>query len=104
MIEQKDKEIEQLKKREQSTQDELKIRAEKIKASEKMISDLQQQTHGQQKAMQEFRSKCEGLEEEVNRVNAQRLHGRSRERTDSEVSHSIDKPGGLGGLCKIYKV
>ena len=88
-IEQKDKEIEQLKKREQSTQDELKLRAEKIKVLEKMINDLKQQTHGQQKQLQEFDAKCERLEGEVNRANSRMLHGRSRERTDSEVSHDI---------------
>ena len=89
MIEQKDKEIEQLKKREQSTQDELTVRAEKIKAHEKMISGLQQQTQGQQKQIQEYDAKCEKLEGEVNRANARMLHGRSRERSESEVSHSI---------------
>ena len=89
VIEQNNKEIQQLQEREQSAQNELKIRAEKIKTHEKMISDLQQQTLTQQKQLHEFESKCERLEGEVNRANSRMLHGRSRERTDSEVSHDI---------------
>ena len=55
-----------------------------------MINDLKQQTDGQQKQLQEFDAKCERLEGEVNRANSRMLHGRrSRERTDSEVSHDI---------------
>ena len=88
VIEQKDKEMEQLKKREQSTQDELKLRAEKIKVLEKMINELQQQTHGQQKQLRELNAKCERLEGELNRSNSRILHGR-KIGTDSEVSHSI---------------
>ena len=49
IIEQKNIEIQQLKEREQSTQDELKKRAEKIKAHEEVISELQQKDQDYQR-------------------------------------------------------
>ena len=63
MIDQNNTEIQQLKEREESAQKEITIRAEKIKAHEKMISGLQQQTQGQQKQIQEYDAKCEKLEQ-----------------------------------------
>ena len=53
-----------------------------------MITDLQQKNQGYRRQVQEYESKCERLEGEVNRVNAQRLAGKnSREHTADEVSH-----------------
>ena len=89
-IAQKDKEIQQVTQREQSAQDELKVRAERIKAHEKTVTELREKNDDYQKQLKEFESKCERLEGEVNRVNAQRLGGKiSRERTADEVSHEL---------------
>ena len=85
-IEEKDKEIYQLKERDQRAQDELKLRAEKIRAHEKMITELQQSKNNYLKQVQELEQKCERLEGEVNRVNTKVLNT-SREFTDKEVSY-----------------
>jgi len=53
-IEQKDKEIHQLKERDQSAQDELKFRAQKIKAHEEMITNLQQDNNKYRRQLQEL--------------------------------------------------
>ena len=85
---QKDEEIQQVIQREQSAQEELKARAEKTKAHEKMITELREKNNDYQKQLKEFEAKCERLEGEVNRVNAHRLSGKiSREHTADEVSH-----------------
>ena len=86
IIAQKDKEIQQLKEREESVQNELSVRAEKIKSHEKTITELRQQNKDQQRQLQDSEAKCERLEGEVNRVNAKRLHGNSRELSVTEVS------------------
>ena len=86
VIAQKDKEIQQSKEREESVQKELSVRAEKIKSHEKAITELQQQNNDQRRQLRESESKCERLEGEVNRVNAKRLHGNSRELSVTEVS------------------
>ena len=86
IIRQKDEEIQKLRGREQSAQDELKVRAEKIKAHEKTVTELEQKSNDHQRQLREYESKCERLEGEVNRVNAQRLAG-NRELSADEVSH-----------------
>ena len=68
--------------REQSAQNELKVRAEKIKAHEKTVTELEQKNNDNQRQLKEYESKCERLEGEVNRVNAQRLNTSA-----DEVSH-----------------
>ena len=73
--------------REQSAQHELKIRAEKVKADEMMVTELKQKNSHYQRQLKEYESKCEKLEGEVNRVNAQRLAGKNtRELAADEVS------------------
>ena len=52
-----------------------------------MVTELEQKTNDYQKQLKEFESKCEKLEGEVNRVNAQRLAGKNtRELAADEVS------------------
>ena len=80
MIEQKNQEIAQLRKWEQSARNELEIRAEKIKANENMINDLLQQTQEQQQQLKQFTVKCESLEAELNK---------SREPKEGKVSCSV---------------
>ena len=86
VIRQKDEEIQKLMKREESAQNELKVRAEKIKAHEKTVTELEQKSIDNQRQLREYEAKCERLEGEVNRVNAQRSAG-NREHTADEVSH-----------------
>ena len=53
-----------------------------------MVTELEQKTNDYQRQLKEFESKCERLEREVNRVNAQRLADKNtRELAVDEVSH-----------------
>ena len=89
IIAQKDKEIQQLKERDESVQNELKVRAEEINSHKKTITELRQQNSYQRRQLlQEFESKCEKLEGEVHGVNAKR-HTNSRELSITEVSRAI---------------
>ena len=89
IIAQNDKEIQQLKERDESVQNELTVRAEKIKTCEKTITELQQQNDDQRiQLLQESESKCKGLEGKIYRVSVKRLHGNIKEYT-VEVSIAI---------------